>query len=74
MNPFKKQHNIFDLTAGYRKSWSPMASRLSKQHQAVPVQDPEDEDWLRPQLLLQGALKNEHRNVWGCQSDEIWFM
>lgn len=34
---------------------------------AVPRQDPEDEEWVRPQLLLQGA--NEQ-----YQSDSIKFV
>lgn len=37
--------------------------KLSKQHQAVPVQDPEDEDWLRPQLLLQGSEQHLTQSV-----------
>jgi len=29
--------------------------RLSKHHQIIPVQDPEEEDWARPHVLLQGS-------------------
>lgn len=37
--------------------------KLSKQHQAIPVQDPEDEEWARPQLLLQGSEQHLTQSV-----------
>ncbi|CAL1162108.1 unnamed protein product [Cladocopium goreaui] len=37
--------------------------KLSKQHQAIPVQDPEDEEWVRPQLLLQGSEQHLTQSV-----------